>query len=390
MPPRKKQKVSELELTPSNASPLALPAPPALPKPFPFLRLPAELREAVYFHVVPTDALSNGYKEWITAVSISEKEGGDIGESSGWETRILLETPLMTHSFDPRVFLVCRQIHEEASALFYKSAHLHMFLSTFTRATQEGNGAGPSNAKYQLRNRKIYPWSQGLMHPHILGRFRRVTIHYDLGQTALQDKPHPSWLRAEWQIEQVAAAMAENFHADSMRPQLKICFWEPSIMLDDIPFHAYRACYVSPIHIVTFLERARTLFEKEVDEKDLINIWTSVPKVRADISRALLMSPSRHEQQLETVANEADVLDKVQEHFGNRVSITCARDWHHMPVWTFHPALQPQYCHPDEWINEWCPDKDDLVSESILEAMGKHMIATATKCAEYGLPSVMD
>lgn len=385
MPPRKKQKLSKTAglVFPRETSP----PPPETPKPFPFLKLPAELRESVYSYLAP-NAISNGYKEWITSVSDWEKRDG-LGRACGWDTKILLENDcFIAHSFDSRFFLVCRQIHGEASALFYRSTHLHMFLSTVTNAThQDDNGAGPSNAKYQLRSRRIFPEFPGMIHSHILGRFRRVTVHFDLGRTAMKDVEYCGWKLARWQFDDVAAAMSKHHRSKCMKPELNICFWEPSVMLSEAPFHAYKACYLTPTRIVAWFERARQYARSGLIQKDLDRIWPMMPRERADISYAIIQASTRHEHQLRTITTESGIFDFIDRKYGKQISLGFGRDFHHMPVWTFHPALQPLYVAADEFYHQWHPEKaDEFISDSELEVACEMMSLMIAKIEENPVP----
>lgn len=366
MPRRKKQKISQPRLAPREPPPQ--PSQPEPPKAFPFLKLPAELREEVYSYLLPNTAISIGYRDWITTVDNME-EGGGLGQGMGWEMRHLFTSGHSPdHTFDFTVFLVCHQLNEEASSMFYKNTHLQLFLSVLVNATQEDNGAGPSSAKYQLRSRKIYPDYPPLIFSHILGRFRRVTVHYNLGRAALEEKPSPFWKLAGWHLEDVAAAMARHYQAGGMKPELKICFWEPSIMSDNFPVRARTACHVSFIRVVHMLQLVLPTTTKDQHAKQVM-VLSRLPEVRHGINRALVRVSTRHEHQRRAIGLECDIVDDIQEEYGQQLSISFARDWHHLAPWTFHPALQPLYIHADDWLSQWYPEQGDgFISDSELEA----------------------
>lgn len=66
-PPRKKQRTDATKPVSKAQAKTHVSHP--RPKAFPFLKLPAELRDEIYSYLVPTDEMSIDFKDWLSFLS---------------------------------------------------------------------------------------------------------------------------------------------------------------------------------------------------------------------------------------------------------------------------------------------------------------------------------
>jgi hypothetical protein len=126
----------------------------------------------IYSYLVPTDEITIGFEEWISFLSRVERY-----HSRGCSEPSMSSFPFATQSLDVNIFLICRQVYQESSAVFYKKTVLKLFWYNCTSLLNEAAVGGSSYARHQLRSRKIFTYKSGKKQsfpPNILGRFRHV------------------------------------------------------------------------------------------------------------------------------------------------------------------------------------------------------------------------
>jgi hypothetical protein len=321
----------------SNITYLGIPNPR---QPFPFLLLPAELREMVYSHILPSEI-----KVGVTA----------------WTQFVLKESQLQVHpgKIQPmnfEIMLACRQVSSEATAYMYREAKLiiyHGFDQIFLKDEQVK--AVPS--RYPLRSQATSARTPGVMYPTTLGSFQNIHINYNLPGLESNEHLPTAWQTFDKELLPMISAISAASITNPWPTKLQVTFWEPSILFAHLEDS-------SGIY-GRFLHGMRELRPKRPGDR--IALFAFKKKL---LSVATTRSAYLHPFQLDIMERQRSSLGSIEEIVGAvrvKVHVKAARDWRMCAFLAGCNQSQPLACGPAFWDCVWLPRKQQPVDNEALD-----------------------